>query len=135
MQSPIEIEIHEWLGRYVGSEISLGEFRNWLIPRAWNIEQDDDKAAEELAYEIELRLAEFSNGDWTEDDLKEMLRKIALSSVADYPTRTNSSADTDYVANFFADCGRVDLAEASPVATTRSWGEVSVTEQIYAPLR
>lgn len=69
----LDIEIREQLARYLANEISLEEFQGWFVPATWNVEQTNNPIAAELAHEIELRLAEFSNGHWTEDDLRSLL--------------------------------------------------------------
>src|SRR6266542_1169964 len=38
-----------------------------------------DRSAEALAVELELRLAEFSNGDWTLDELKALVRPLVTN--------------------------------------------------------
>lgn len=73
MQSSLDLEIREWLARYLAGEIPLRAFQEWFVPVVWNVEQSGDRAAEELAHETELRLAEFSNGDWTEQELRRKL--------------------------------------------------------------
>lgn len=72
----LDLAIREQLARYLAGEISLPEFQEWFVPRAWNIEKQGSPAAGDLAHEVELRLAEFSNGDWTEDELKSKLRPL-----------------------------------------------------------
>lgn len=74
MQSSLDLEIREWLARYLAGEISLRAFQEWFLPIAWNVEESENPGAVELAYDIELRLFEFSNGDWTEDELRRLLR-------------------------------------------------------------
>lgn len=75
---PFDLGIREKLAKYLAGEISLSTFQEWFVPRAWNIEKRDP-AAVELAHEIDLRLAEFSNGDWTEEELKSKLRPLATN--------------------------------------------------------
>ena len=74
---PFDIGIREKLAKYLAGEISLSTFQEWFVPRAWNIGKQGNPAAVEVAHEIDLRLAEFSNGDWTEDELKSKLRPLA----------------------------------------------------------
>lgn len=72
----IDLEIRAALVRYLNSEISLAEFEDWFVPVAWNIEQTGNREAIELAAEIELRLAEFTNGHWSEDELHNKLAPL-----------------------------------------------------------
>jgi hypothetical protein len=70
MTGGIDLEIRDRLARYLNDDISLHEFEEWFVPVAWSIEQTQNANAIELAGEVELRLAEFSNGDWTEAELR-----------------------------------------------------------------
>lgn len=74
---PFDLGIREKLAKYLAEEISLSAFQEWFVPRAWNIDKRGEPGAVELVHEIELRLAEFSNGDWTEDELRTQLRPLA----------------------------------------------------------
>lgn len=76
MPPPLERQIREQLARYIAGEQSLETFAEWFFPATWNVHLRDDRAAADFAYEIGLRLAEFSNGDWTEDELKALLRPL-----------------------------------------------------------
>jgi hypothetical protein len=76
MTGGIDLEIRERLGRYLSRDISLHDFQSWFVPVLWNIEQTQNAEAIELAGEIELRLAEFSNGDWTEAELRSKLEPL-----------------------------------------------------------
>ena len=80
MPSSIEVEIRERVAQYVAGDLSLREFQEWFVPRAWGMDAADDVRAAERANEIELFLAEFSNGDWSEGELREKLRREGLSS-------------------------------------------------------
>lgn len=74
-----DLEIRAALVRDLNGEISLAEFEDWLVPAAWNIEQTGNREATDLAGDIELRLAEFSNGHWTEPELHTKLEPLAAS--------------------------------------------------------
>ena len=67
-------EIRKRLASYVGGEISLRDFQEWFVPVAWGTDARGNSAATSLVSRIELLLAEFSNGDWTEQELKHKLR-------------------------------------------------------------
>ncbi len=83
MQSSCEREIRAWLARYLAAEISLRAFEEWFIPLTWVRAPGEDRACDDLANEIELRLAEFTSGHWTEQELRELLGTLAgRSSVA-----------------------------------------------------
>jgi hypothetical protein len=76
MTGAIDLEIRDRLARYLNREISLDEFEEWFVPVAWSIEQARNPRAIELAGELELRLAEFSNGHWTEAELRSKLEPL-----------------------------------------------------------
>jgi len=74
MSYSLDFNIHEKLAEYLAGEISLREFEDWFFPETWDIDQIDNLALANLVNGIKLRLAEFSNGDWTEAELRSLLR-------------------------------------------------------------
>lgn len=101
MQNSIIREIRERLGEYIAGQVNLREFEDWFIPRSWNIEKAGSSDAEKLAGEIELRLAELSDGHWTEDEMKDLLRPLV--HVQEYaPTTGTGSSGKSKISNFFA---------------------------------
>ena len=56
MPSSIEVEICERVAQYVAGDLSLREFQEWFVPRAWGMNAADDVRAAKLANEIELFL-------------------------------------------------------------------------------
>lgn len=76
MKPSLDIEIRDWLTRYLADEISFEDFLNWFVPSSWNVGKSGNRAAMNLVYEIELWLAEFSNGIWSEAELKQNLRPL-----------------------------------------------------------
>jgi hypothetical protein len=80
MNSSLDLEIRDKLGSYLLGEISLEDFKDWFVPSSWDVDHQNNQAAINMVYEIELRLAEYSNGYWSEDELKPLLRPL----VADY---------------------------------------------------
>lgn len=77
MTREIDLEIRDWLGRYLDEEISLRQFEDWFVPVAWGIPRTANQGTLGLFGEIELRLAEFSNGHWTEPELRAKLEPLA----------------------------------------------------------
>jgi len=69
-------ETRQWLGRYLAGEIPLRTFENWLVPMTWQSGEGTDPAVRDLLSEIELALAEYSSGHWTETELREHLRPL-----------------------------------------------------------
>jgi hypothetical protein len=74
MSRSLEFNIHEKLAEYLAGEITLGDFEDWFFPETWDIDQTDNLALINLVYGIKLSLAEFSSGDWTEAELRSILR-------------------------------------------------------------
>jgi hypothetical protein len=80
MASTLVPQIQDHLARYLANETTLDEFKDWLVGATWDIEQRGDSESEDLTYEIKLRLAEHSGGYCTEDDLRRLLRPLAVPS-------------------------------------------------------
>ena len=68
-------ELKELLRRHIAGEINIDSFASGVAPIAWCLNPGDEGA--DLAFEVELRLAEFSNGDWTKAELRDLLTGIA----------------------------------------------------------
>ncbi len=71
MDAQFDVLIHDQLVRYLAREISLEKFRDWFDLTAWDLQRTNNIGGRELAGEIELRLAEFSNAHWTEEELRQ----------------------------------------------------------------
>ena len=82
MASPLEQAIQEQLRRYIDGQISLREFDAWFVPATRAVDRTGPPEAIDLTYEVFLRLAEYSNGDWTEAELKDILGRVASPSPA-----------------------------------------------------
>lgn len=77
MSLPLDRGIRAHLRCYLAGTCTLEEFEDWFVPHALSVvEEAGNPAAEELAYEIELRLVEFSDGGWTEEELQHLLRPL-----------------------------------------------------------
>lgn len=70
----LDLAIREQLAKYLAGQIPLAALQDWFIPKAWNIDKRGDLLVAELVHGIELRLAEYSSGHWTEDELKRGLQ-------------------------------------------------------------
>ncbi len=64
------------LERYLRGEDSLADFEAWLVPETWDISPQSDRSAHDLATAIILRIAEFTNDDWTEEELQEAFAQL-----------------------------------------------------------
>ncbi len=76
MQASLDRAVREHLARYLRGETSLRDFDAWFVPATWEVSQERDPVAHDLTNEIYLRLAEYSNGHWTEAELKDLLRPL-----------------------------------------------------------
>lgn len=79
MQVFLDLDIRRDLGRYLRNEITLDELTRQLASATMDAEQTGSPVAADLLYEIQLRLAEFTDGFWTESDLRAMFASLAGS--------------------------------------------------------
>lgn len=71
-------EIRKHLESYLSGKSSLRQFREWFDVETWGLAAESDSPVRQLAGEIELRIAEFTNGHLSEDDLRAMLQTLLL---------------------------------------------------------
>ncbi len=76
MNSSLLSEIRDHLRRYLSREITLDDFRDWFDVETWDIIDKCSAATQQLAGEIELRIAEFTNGHLSETELRTMLQNL-----------------------------------------------------------
>ena len=88
MDESLELEIREHLQRYLDGTNSLQEFEQWFVTRTWNVEQLNLPGSARLTHEINLRLAEYTIGHRSLDDLNDLLRSMLASAA---PTRAAAS--------------------------------------------
>jgi len=79
MENRLDLEIREKLAEHLANQISLDQFVQWFVPATWEIEESGNILASELAHEIQLRLAEFSENHWTEEELRRLLSPLIES--------------------------------------------------------
>lgn len=76
MDSDLLSEIRDHLRGYLSHETSLSEFRDWFDTETWDTLDSSSPATQQIAGEIELRIAEFTNGHRTESELRTMLQPL-----------------------------------------------------------
>lgn len=76
MQSSLELAIRERLAAYLDGEMSLDDFKDWLVGATWDVEQSGEPAAIDLAYDVKLLLAEHSSEGFPETELRTLLRLL-----------------------------------------------------------
>jgi hypothetical protein len=81
MMTERESAIRHQLGAYLSDAMSLDEFTAWIVGASWNIANTGDVGASQLAYAIELALAEHSGGFLTLDELRAELRNISTEDL------------------------------------------------------
>lgn len=74
MSASLEQSIREAIRQYIAGRIPLREFQEWFASRTWDVGAESDDNLRRLVNEIDLLVAEFSNGDWTEEELKSNLQ-------------------------------------------------------------
>lgn len=69
----LDTEIRGKLAEYLNSEISLRQFQEWFVPATWDIQTSEPAHILDLAYSIQLKLAEYASDHLTENDLRQAL--------------------------------------------------------------
>ncbi len=84
----------EQVSRYLAGAISLEDLEVWLAREAWGREDIGPVAAE-----ADLRLAEYSGGHWSEDELRAALRDALgpFDHVVAFRNLANNGEDTHIV--------------------------------------
>ncbi len=77
MSSPHASDLRQHLTEYLNGDVSLDDFKYWLVGATWDIDETGDPAAIELTYDIKLALAEHSGGHISEDELRSELQPLA----------------------------------------------------------
>lgn len=74
-------EINDQIGRFLAHEQSLNDLNEWMARNTWNITKEQpDSQARAVAGQVELALAEYSNGDLTLSDLRHRLSSLLVGS-------------------------------------------------------
>src|SRR6266478_6482604 len=76
MPEPTLQDVQRYLANYLNGEISLSQFRDWFDTETWDLDMQPDTSLGQMVGEIELRLAEFTSGHRTEDDLRAVLQPL-----------------------------------------------------------
>jgi hypothetical protein len=76
MAEPTLQDVQRYLATYLGGEISLSQFRDWFDAETWDMDMQPDTPLGHVVAEIELRLAEFTNGHLTQADLRTLLQSL-----------------------------------------------------------
>ncbi len=86
-----DIAIREHIIKLLEHELTLIQFRQWFFESTWNAEDD-------IVYSIKLLFAEYSHGDWTEEEMREMLKtELEKATIGEKPSaqiKTGTSSVT-----------------------------------------
>jgi hypothetical protein len=82
--------------RYLADEVSLDDLRDWLVPATFDVDEKSDPTSADLAYSIQLLLAERDHDHLSEGALGQHLRRLAAMASLGAPTSraTASAAST-----------------------------------------
>ncbi|MBI3048496.1 MAG: hypothetical protein HYY76_09325 [Acidobacteria bacterium] len=75
----LSFRIRRQLSRYLAGQMSFHQFTAWLSPITLATFESGDPQTQDLVAEMELRFAEYSNGDWTEEALRNLLRPLVVT--------------------------------------------------------
>lgn len=65
--------VREVSSAYIDSRIPFGEFQERFVSLTWDATLPQASPVSDLVTEIELLIAEYTNGHWTEDELREKI--------------------------------------------------------------
>jgi hypothetical protein len=74
----MENEVRGQIIRHLAGQISRADLQQWLVESTWDADAANDPAAE-LAYAAQLVLAEHERGHRTDDELVQLLERIAFT--------------------------------------------------------
>ena len=74
-----EREVRRRATDYVEGRATLADFALWLAALAWELDNTGDADLRDLVNSLELRIAEFTSGDWSEAELGSLIR-VPLSA-------------------------------------------------------
>ena len=79
-----EFELRQELARYLKGQCKLKDFEDWFVPRSWDFNRNTNPSLQKLVSQIELSIAEFSNGDWSEVELRQQFGILMTNYEIDY---------------------------------------------------
>jgi hypothetical protein len=92
MDTTLMTELQDRLESYLSGKTTLREFEEWFVPATWDAQDTSNPQLERLRNIIDARIAEYTNGDWTEDELKDFLRPFAETKVIPFALNTHGVA-------------------------------------------
>jgi hypothetical protein len=71
----LDLDIREQMSRYVDGQTARTAFEDWFYVATWDVE-GEGPSARHLTFAVMRLLAERDHGDWTEAELKALLRPL-----------------------------------------------------------
>lgn len=91
MEQDLLLGIRTQLGRYLSGKSSLEQFRKWFDVETWGLAAESDSPTRQIAGEIELHIAEFTNGHLSESELRAVLQPLLDREQVPDPSNYKSS--------------------------------------------
>src|ERR1700674_2226168 len=92
----LDMSIREQLARYLNQEITLAGFQEWYVPFSWQADRRSDLFLRELISDIDLRLAEYTSGHLSEEQLRSELRSLIQTCRVTIGTTTSAVITTSF---------------------------------------
>ena len=90
MRNALDAAIRKKLIAYLAGRVSLTAFHTWFVPATWDTADSAPPPLRDLIYEISLRLAEYTGGYLTENQLREKFKVLINTIIVDLSTINNS---------------------------------------------
>lgn len=109
MSASLSCEIRAKMYEYLLEQIPLSKFQDWFTPATWDVERSGDLDAIELAHDIALLFAEYSNGDWTEAEIRDTLGRMTVHCTAGTGMRVQTGTASVVIPSWGAPSLAVDI--------------------------
>ena len=83
MELSLEDATRERLSAFVAQELTIDEFKSWLVAATWDRQEDTASSDMRFANEIKLALAEHSGGFRSDAELQEILADLLTRSLVE----------------------------------------------------
>lgn len=103
-----DVEIREMVADFLDGRSSVLELEEWLVVQSW------DAPPRSLAARLQLRLAEYLSGHWSESQLKELIAPLVHAYTYERPPAHVRSSSASEVQT-----RTLSLGVSSPVLTFR----------------
>jgi hypothetical protein len=75
MSMSLTAEICGRVTEYITGTITLEQFDAWYAPETWDVRWDEDGEATAMVHAIDELLAQYTDGNWREDELRVQLQE------------------------------------------------------------